>query len=391
MVLKAIKYTRFKNEKNEWSIEGKPINGEFGQWLTLEKINLIVGKNASGKSRTIGAIRQVAELISGELKLNESKPFGFQTSNYHLIFDDNDKKIEYFLDFKDGKVLQERLLIDNIEKLNREKGILYYEKESKNLEFETDDNLLALSRRDTKQQPFFENLYQWGVELNHYQFGSPLGKDMFLRDINSINDDSDINFKTGNEVTKIFKRANEEYPSVFVETIIGDMSNLSYDIDKIEILPFKYFPILAYGISITEKDLSQPTDQTEMSQGMFRALSLLIQLNYSLLKNQSSCILIDDIGEGLDYERSKALVDLIIRKISGSLVQVIMTTNDRYVMNKIPLEYWSVVQRVPQKALFYNYKNSRETFDEFKFTGLNNFDFLSTEFYVTGFEKQVSE
>jgi hypothetical protein len=28
----------------------------------------------------------------------------------------------------------------------------------------------------------------------------------------------------------------------------------------------------------------------------------------------------------------------------------------------------------------YNYANSRALFDEFKFTGLNNFDFLATDF-----------
>ena len=99
--------------------------------------------------------------------------------------------------------------------------------------------------------------------------------------------------------------------------------------------------------------------------------------------------MIDDIGEGLDYERSKSLIDLIIEKVKNSSVQVIMTTNDRFIMNKIPLKYWSVIQRVPKKALFYNYRNSKATFDEFEYTGLSNFDFLATEFYIEGFEMQA--
>jgi hypothetical protein len=100
--------------------------------------------------------------------------------------------------------------------------------------------------------------------------------------------------------------------------------------------------------------------------------------------------LIDDIGEGLDYDRSKGLIDLIIEKVKGSFVQVIMTTNDRFVMNKISLEYWSVIERIPKKSLFYNYRNSKETFDEYKYSGLSNFDFLATDFYLTGFEKEES-
>ena len=119
---------------------------------------------------------------------------------------------------------------------------------------------------------------------------------------------------------------------------------------------------------------------------MFRALSLLIQLNYSLLSKETSCILIDDIGEGLDFERSKALIDLIIKKVEGSNVQLIMTTNDRFTMNKVPLKYWSVIERVPKKSIFYNYHNSKEIFEEFDDLGFNNFDFLSSKFYIKGFE-----
>jgi len=55
--------------------------------------------------------------------------------------------------------------------------------------------------------------------------------------------------------------------------------------------------------------------------------------------------LIDDIGEGLDYERSKKLIDLIIQKAKKYAVQLIMTTNDRFVINKTPLEYWLVIKR----------------------------------------------
>ncbi len=388
MILEAIKYIRFKDEENEWSIEGKPLDGQYNQWLTLENINLIVGKNASGKSRTIDAIRQVAELLSGNLKLNDFKTWGFGTCTYQLLFNDNGKAVEYYLDVKEGKVIQEWITIDGEEKLNRKENKLFYEEVKDFLNFQTDEGLLALSRRDIKQQPFFENLYQWGKDLTSYKFGSPLGRDRYVPDINAIKEDYDVDLtKTGDHVATVFILAQREFGSVFIDTVLRDMRAISYKIHTINISSFKYFPSAAHGLVINEEGLF--IDQSEMSQGMFRALSLLIQLNYSLLKNKSTCILIDDIGEGLDFERSKALIDLIIDKVKDSLVQVIMTTNDRYVMNKIPLKYWAVIQRIPGKSLFYNYRNSKETFDEFEYTGLNNLDFLSTEFYITGFENQV--
>ena len=95
-----------------------------------------------------------------------------------------------------------------------------------------------------------------------------------------------------------------------------------------------------------------------------------------------SCILIDDIGEGLDYGRAKSLIDLIISKASVSSVQILMTTNDRFVMNKMPLEYWSIINRYGQKSLFYNYRNSAKVFDEFELIGLSNFDFFSSNYFL---------
>lgn len=164
------------------------------------------------------------------------------------------------------------------------------------------------------------------------------------------------------------------------------MARIAYKIKNITTISIKFISV--FGLAVDESDLSDVTDQTEMSQGMFRALSLLIQLNYSILSKSPSCILIDDIGEGLDYERAKNLIDLIIEKVKDTNIQVIMTTNDRFIMNKIPLEFWSVIQRLPGKALFYNYQNSKETFDEFKYSGLSNFDFFETQFFITGFEKE---
>ena len=386
MNLKAIKFSRFKGEINEWSIEGKPINGIYDQWLTFEDINLIVGKNASGKSRTIDAIRQLADLVSGDAKLSQFNALGYGTAEYSLEFDNEGKKIEFYIDFKEGKILQEILKIDNIEKLNRIDGKLYYEEVKTSLDFQTDDDVLAVTKRDKKQHAFFEDLYSWGKNLNHYRFGRQLGKDALLKDINAVKDDDEVDLKDGNQVAAIFIKGKRTFPEVFVKTIIEDMESISYKLQEINASPIKFFPFAAFGINVQELDIDDVTDQREMSQGMFRALSLLIQLNFSLLSNISSCILIDDIGEGLDYERSKSLIDLIINKVKNSSVQVLMTTNDRFIMNKIPLQYWSVIQRVPKKSLFHNYRNSKDIFDDFKYTGLNNFDFLSSDFYITGFE-----
>lgn len=105
-------------------------------------------------------------------------------------------------------------------------------------------------------------------------------------------------------------------------------------------------------------------------------------LNYSIFADLPSCILIDDIGEGVDYTRSTALIELLISKVEGTQMQLIMSTNDQFVMDAVPLKYWLVIKRSTGKAKIYNYLNNKKLFDSFKFTGLSNFDFFSSNYYL---------
>src|SRR5207244_1908095 len=107
-------------------------------------------------------------------------------------------------------------------------------------------------------------------------------------------------------------------------------------------LPINVTPIILY---VKERDLPDVTQQTGMSQGMFRALSIIIHMNYAVIANRPSCVIIDDIGEGLDFDRSCRLIDLLRRRTYESTVQLLMSTNDRFVMNHVPLEEWSVLDR----------------------------------------------
>ena len=121
-------------------------------------------------------------------------------------------------------------------------------------------------------------------------------------------------------------------------------------------------------------------DQGEMSQGMFRALSILIQINYSQLARRAHCILIDDIGEGLDFDRSALLIQLLRRKAKDAAFQLVMSTNDQFVMNHVPLEEWSILQREGSHIHVRNHDNSKEAFKHFRFVGLSNFSFFEMDF-----------
>jgi AAA15 family ATPase/GTPase len=382
MKLDLFEYTYNRGKPSEWRIDG----------CQLGDINLIVGKNATGKSRIVRVIYLLSELLCDGGKLG-NRPRKYE---WHLLFDkDSEHQTGYFLTIKNGYITQEKLEIGKKIFLQRDKtgeGTIYAKELNKDIRFQTPTTELAVvKRRDTIQHPFLESIYQWASSLRFYEFGTQLGKDTIARIPKKTKlDRSNIDLKNYESVITVFMLGKREIGKKFIDKIIEDMKKINYYIEtigtqipsSIDFVELDNQDTLSHFLCIKEKGLSAITEQSEMSQGMFRVLSLLIQINYSLLSSKPSCILIDDIGEGLDFQRSSAIIKLLIEKAKTGLIKLIMTTNDENIMNGVPLEYWSVIERQPGVAKLHNYSNSPEQFEQFKHIGLNNFDFFASEFYL---------
>jgi hypothetical protein len=252
------------------------------------------------------------------------------------------------------------------------------------MQFQLSSNqLVVVSKRDAIQTPYLEKLYDWADKLYSFWFAEPTGKFKGYLDDRSINSVA-RNLRDTDKAALSFETGVKEFGDSFRTRIIESMKEIGYDLTSIESYKDSYLSTLGgqpiYLLNVTENDRQARLSQTEMSQGMFRALSLLIQLIYCDMKKIATTIFIDDIGEGLDYERSSKLIKLLIDITKGNDTQLIMSTNDRFVMNNVPLEYWQVIQRTGGECHIFNYQNSKEKFDEFEYTGLNNFDFLVTDF-----------
>lgn len=382
MRLDFVEYCKDKGKPSEWLIEG----------CQLGNINLIVGKNASGKSRILEAINLISNLLSGDEFITSDGSL----REWKLSFDSDQKeqKKVYILKIENGQVLQEKFIIGSKIYLDRKEsgeGKVWAEKLSQDIDFQTPlDRIAIFNRRDSIQHPNFDIIYNWANSLMYYEFGTDLGKHHAGLANSTI---KKIDFKDPDQVVDIFYSGQEEFGEDFIAAIKSDMLSIGYNISEIETkTPGSIFfdegdeiPIKLKVIYVQESDLKTKTEQGLISQGMFRALSLIIQLNYSLLAQKPSCILIDDIGEGLDFARASAMIKLLINKGKTGLVQLIMTTNDSFIMNGVPLDYWSVIERKPGLAKLHNIHNSQQIFEDFKFIGLNNFDFFETQFYLKGF------
>lgn len=378
MKLKTISYSQHAGTAEEWILSK----------VLFKDTNLIVGRNASGKSRTLSIVKALAELLSMRQQLR------YRSGDYNAVFEDNNKQIVYMLKYEDGKVIEEEIKIDDITMLIRGRdgsGSIRAMQIEKDLRFQVPVNeVAACAKRDAIQHPFLDPLYEWGRSLVHFPFGTSLGKDTFLtlqekEDVKNIDDQALL--RSGQNVIMVFRKGKLQFGNEFVEAIKRDMKTLDYHIVRIGIgaptsLVFTGLATAAVGLFVEETGLKAIIDQGNMSQGMFRALSVIIQVNYILRAKTSQCILIDDIGEGLDYERSSSLVKLLIKKTESKKVQLLMATNDRFIMNIVPLEYWSIVNRHENVCEIFNHENSPKTFDDFELTGLGNFDFFTSGYYL---------
>ena len=371
MRLRSIEYTENRGTSQEWNLEG----------LELGPLNLIVGKNATGKTRTLNVINAMAKLLTGKLKPTSC------AGEFDFCFEAEAQDLRYILKYENCKVTREEFHRGDDSLLTRgEGGIgrLYHEREKRLLEFQTpEDELAAVARQDSLQHGFLRPLSEWASKLRHYSFGEGMGRQTIIFLMHQA---PDVDLSNQDQVIGVFRKGQQDYPNAFEEAIRKDMGEIGYPLEEVGLMtPIQVvfsgpIPGSALTLFVKEQGRTDVTEQFVISSGMFRALSILIHLEYAILSGLPSCILIDDIGEGLDFDRSCALIELLMKKATHSQVQLVMSTNDRFVMNKVPLEAWSVLQRQGGTVRVRNYRNSRAIFDDFKYTGLSNFDFLATDF-----------
>ena len=85
MKLKSIQYSQYDGQPREWRLED----------YTLGDINLIVGKNATGKTKVLNIISALANTLSGDSKKK------LDTGGWDVVFENEGMEIRYLLKWKD--------------------------------------------------------------------------------------------------------------------------------------------------------------------------------------------------------------------------------------------------------------------------------------------------
>ena len=377
MYLRKLTFRENEGKKIEWLIDD----------VHLGKINLIVGQNSSGKTRTLNALSDLVDMLNGST--NIPKVHG----KYVVSFQHENEDVQLEFSYDKGVVLKEELVWKGNKVLERSEDgsgwIIYMGgKEALSLEFGIPRYQLAcFAKQDKLQHPFLELLHTWAIDMRRFDFSGNMGKSSYALK-KSFEEEEVIFSDTNASLVPVLQLALDEFKD-FRQVVLADMNEIGYKLEDVGITQFSEKNHRSeqdrYAVYTTESGLEKQVSQRDMSQGMFRAFSVIVRLNWYIKKGKAGCVVIDDIGEGLDFSRAKLLVNLLVKKGESSGIQLIMSTNDSFIMNTVEIENWAVLHRDGNKISLYNYENSKEIFEEFKFTGLNNFDFYASEFFKTGF------
>lgn len=345
-----MKLTQFTYRGKDWRL-ASPIN--------LQEVNLLVGKNAVGKSRTIRALGNVLLYL---MQLSERNTLDIFRSE--LLFEDENDLISYEFRLKGADVVYESLKVNGETLLSRNENGTVLCGESINPPV---SKLTLHVRRDVVQYPFIEKIMLWaehacGLCFNEIEMAG----------------DSAIPFYILGQGQTLFAMV-KSLPEKSIQQVIDQAHELGYPIQRIEL--FEHGSNLKMVLFHEENVKSQLFDAL-MSKGMFRALYLLIYAQYMSVREFPSLLLIDDLCEGLDYDRSTKLGKILFDFCIEHHIQLIASSNDTFLMDVVDLKYWNILQREGSEVSSIDIIKNPDLFNDFLFTGLSNFDFFSSD-YIT--------
>jgi AAA15 family ATPase/GTPase len=365
MQLTKISYT----DASDWELQD----------LELNNLNLIVGKNGTGKSRTLAAIETFVNILKETHSLGQ---YTKEVTSMALIkvefLNDKNEKVEYLIGRQlknNAWLLAEGFKINDVIIISRsfkteESHLKNYLTNEYDIINAPSNKLIVHTHRDTQKYPYFEEIIAWAETYKTFKFGD-LG----------VGDNIAIMAKTAPDYYAQISEAGQE-------SILTTMQSIGYSLSEIKLhIVTNKFKLLL----IKENNIDEPILYTELSQGMFRALSTIIYIENLIDRNESGLLLIDDFCEGLDYERATKLGKYVFERCENSQIQLVVTSNDSFLMKVVDISRWNILQREGSIVTALSEKNNAAMFRAFRFTPLSNFDLFSSDFIAQYQQKNAEK
>jgi energy-coupling factor transporter ATP-binding protein EcfA2 len=331
----------------------------------LGKLNLVVGKNAIGKSRSLDIINEFHQIVTQNMYLHGNDIWKIELVNskqQQVVFEYSLKDKEHVV-----SINTETITIDGEQILVRDGNnhtvkLKNYITGKEDIIHPPADKLTLHVNRDTRKYPYLEEIINWtnqsyglkfaNTEENNLQYG--YGISLF------------------SSLSELFKQLNRESRNHVIQVL----NSIGYNISNIMVRAV-FKNTLLY---VKEKNIKKNIPSYDLSQGMFRALATIIYIEYVISKKKPALIIIDDLCEGLDYEKAKKLGQFVFERCENSEIQLVATSNDSFLMDIIDIKHWNILQRNGSKVTSLNSNTHQEVFRKFRLTGLSNFDFFLSDF-----------
>lgn len=352
-MLKSVYYHHdTTNRYEQWTLERTLLN----------KMNFVVARNATGKSRFLRAIEGLFQVISGRKNV--------LIGHWNIEFEFDGEKYEYDVNF-DGFSISEMLLIDGVLVLERDGDVAKLMSKLTNNFINVSppsDSLVMRYRRDKIEFPYFENIFDFAVHTRLFKFGHIHATD-FVTD-----EGSSLKAYGIDDIASILKNEIDESEYSLIK---DDINRLGYQVEKLNVENVNGVPKLF----IKEKHLVFDVEQRMLSQGMFRAIAMVVYLYFIKNKGKTSLILIDDLAEGLDFERASKLSKYILESFETYNIQIIITSNHNFFLDQVDIKHWILLKKNGNIVRSIGQITHPEEFREFKLSGLAPFDVFSSDFF----------
>lgn len=351
------------------SFSYKTLGWELLEFNALKRTNLLVGKNAEGKTRTLRALQYVTAFL--RMKPELLAPKTFKTKLTFIEPEKKDWDFTYAFEIENNLVIGEQLIVcgKTLLKRNRDNTLLNGETINPPA-----DRLTVQVRRDRNAYPDIEKLMVWAEGL-------------MAVSCSDINPFTIIVGKSGYLNPIPFSELVGALDKDKKKLVIEDAKRMGYDISDMTLIEANSEINL---VAVKERYMQNGLLDFQLSSGMLRVLYILCFLAYIRHLDNYSMLLIDDLGEGLDYSRATHLGEKVFSACENGNLQLIASSNDSFLMDVVDISKWQIIRRKNSKLSVLNQTNQPELFEMFRMTGLSNFDLFSSDF-IDNFLARSSE
>ncbi len=316
----------------------------------LSDFNLLIGDNAQGKSRFIKTLNYVANAIAGKaprIATHFNAIFTFKNINK-----DKAEKVEYY--FESKPTADKTHFFENIKRGNKtifstKKRILVNERQKKTIgDFFIPENLPAISSINQKDYVT--------INLIKTFFSRMMTITAAKNSLVSLSSSTQLKpNKEGANLSSVLYNWSEQFPDRYYEVIKEFHRNFTFT-ENIGFIdgPLEITDIKTKLLSFDEKNVFEKINQLNWSDGMHRALHILmsVQCPYkSRTKTEyPSLILIDEIENGLDFKTLTNIINYL--KDYSDESQILITSHSPLVCEMVHPKNWLVVKRKGYKVEF---------------------------------------